>query len=55
MYANVRGMKGKKAGISELLQQHEPHLFLIAETQLRSDLAVSFDGYTCFHRKREGK
>ena len=55
MYANVRGMKGKKTGITEILQQHEPHIFLIAETQLRSDLAVSFLGYTCFHRKREGK
>ena len=55
MYANVRGMKGKKTGISEILLQYEPHVFLITETQLRSDLTVSFDGYTCFHRKREGK
>ena len=55
MYANVRGMKGKRTGITEILQQHEPHIFLIAETQLRSDLTVSFVGYTCFHRKREGK
>ena len=51
----MRGIKGKKTGITELLQQHQPHIFLIAETQLRSDLAVSFVGYTCFHRKREGK
>ena len=55
MYANVRGIKGKKTGISEILLQHEPHVFLITETQLRSDLTVSFDGYTCFHRKREGR
>ena len=55
MYANVRGMKGKKTGITEILHQNEPHIFLITETQLRSDLAVSFVGYTCFHRKREGK
>ena len=55
MYANVRGIKGKKTGITEILQQHEPHIFLIAETQLRSDMAEHFVGYTCFQRKREGK
>ena len=55
MYANVRGLKGKKTGISEIVQQHEPHIFLVAETQLRSDLTESFTGYTFFHRKREGK
>ena len=54
MYANVRGLKGKKTGITELVQQHEPHIFLITETQLRSDLSESFKGYTFFHRKREG-
>ena len=55
MYANVRGIKGKKTGMTEILQQQEPHIFLIAETQLRSDMAESFVGYTCFQRKREGK
>ena len=55
MYANVRGLKGKKIAISEITQQHEPQIFLIAETQLRSDLTESFTGYTFFHRKREGK
>ena len=55
MYANVRGLKGKKTGISEIVQQHEPHIFLITETQLRSNLSESFSGYTFFHRKREGK
>ena len=55
MYANVRGIKGKKTGMIEILQQQEPHIFLIAETQLRSNMAESFIGYTCFHRKREGK
>ena len=55
MYANVRGIKSKKTGITEILQQYEPHVFLISETQLRSDMTMSFVGYTCFHRKREGK
>ena len=55
MYANVRGLKGKKVGITEILQQQQPHIFLMSETQLRSDLTESFSGYTFFHRKREGK
>ena len=55
MYANVRGLKGKKTCVTEILHQHEPHIFLIAETQLRSNMSESFDGYTFFHRKREGK
>ena len=54
MYANVRGLKGKKVGITEILQQQEPDIFLMSETQLRSDLTESFSGYTFFHRKREG-
>ena len=55
MYANVRGIKGKKTGITEILHQHEPHIFLIAETQLRSNMTENFGGYTLFQRKREGK
>ena len=55
MYANVRGLRGKKTCINETLQQHQPHIFLIAETQLRSNMSESFIGYTFFHRKREGK
>ena len=55
MYANVRGLKGKKTSITEILQQHEPNIFLISETQLRSNMAETFAGYTFFHRKREGK
>ena len=55
MYANVRGLKGKKTSINEILHQHEPHIFLITETQLRSNMAESFSGYSFFHKKREGK
>ena len=55
MYANVRGLKGKKTSITEILQQNEPNIFLISETQLRSNLAETFAGYTFFHKKREGK
>ena len=48
-------MKGKKTGITEIVQQHEPQVFLMTETQLRSDMTETFTGYTFFHKKREGK
>ena len=55
MYTNIRGIKGKKTGLTELLQDSRPQLFLITETQLRSDLTIRIDGYTFYSRKREGK
>ena len=55
MYTNIRGIKGKKASLATILQQQEPHVFLLTETQLRSDLTINFKGYTFYHRKREGK
>ena len=55
MYANVRGLKGKKTGITEILNQNEPHLFLITETQLRSNVTEYIKGYTFYGRKREAK
>ena len=55
MYANVRGLKGKKTSLSEILTDQEPHLFLITETQLRSDVPENLKGYTFYGRKREGK
>ena len=55
MYTNIRGIKGKKVSLEEILHQQEPHAFLLTETQLRSDLSMNIKGYTLFHRKREGK
>ena len=55
MYTNIRGLKGKKSSLTEILNENKPHLFFITETQLRSNSNEQFDGYTFFSRKREGK
>ena len=52
MYSNVRGIKSKKASITETLHEHNPHLFLITETQLRSNNGVSIEGYTFYSKCR---
>ena len=55
MYANIRGMKSKRNSLTETLHDHDPHLYLITETQLRSNVGMQIDGYTFYSRKREGK
>ena len=55
MYANVRGMKSKKASIAETLNEHNPQVFLLTETLLRSNTGISIDGYTFFGKCRDGK
>ena len=55
MYVNIRGLKGKKASLTEILNDNKPHLFFLTETQMRSNSNEQFDGYTFYSRKREGK
>ena len=55
MYTNIRGMKGKKNGLTEILHDKDPHIFLLTETQLRSNVGMQIEGYQFFCRKREGK
>ena len=55
MYTNIRGMKGKKNSLIEILHDCEPQIFLLTETQLRSNTGMHIDGYKFFGRKREGK
>ena len=55
MYANIRGLKGKKSSLSEILHENEPHIFLLTETQLRTNTGINFNNYIFFGRKREGK
>ena len=55
MYSNIRGMKGKKNSLTEILHDHDPHLYLLTETQLRSNIGMKIDGYSFYSRKREGK
>ena len=52
MYANVRGMKSKINSLIEVLQDHNPHVFLITETQLKSDTGIKVSGYTIYSRAR---
>ena len=55
LYTNIRGIKSKLTSLRQSLTENLPHLFLLTETQLRSNTGISADGYTFFGRKREGK
>ena len=55
LYTNIRGIKGKMISLKQSLSENSPHLFLLTETQLRSNTGISTEGYTFFGRKREGK
>ena len=52
MYANVRGIKSKLISISEILNETNPHLFLITDI---TNSGLNINGYTFFGRKREEK
>ena len=52
MYSNIRGIKGKKASLTEILHEFNPHIFLITETQLTSNTGVSIEGYTFYSKCR---
>ena len=39
----------------QILYENSPHLFLITETQMRSNTGINIEGYTLFSRKRECK
>ena len=55
VYANVRGLKGKKASIIETLHDINPQVCFLTETQLRSNIGINIDGFCFYGRKREGK
>ena len=55
MYSNIRGIKSKKHNLTEVLHDYDPHMCLLTETQLRSNLGIKIDGFTFYGRKREGK
>ena len=55
MYANIRGIKGKIASLITVLDDIQPHVFLLTETQLRADTGINIPNYTFYGRKREGK
>ena len=53
LYANVGGLKSKMSGVVEVLNDHDPHLFLMTETQLRSNTGTKINGYTLNSKARE--
>ena len=48
-------MKSKITSLTEILEEKNPHIFLIAETLLRTDTGIHVKNYTFYGRKREGK
>ena len=55
MYTNIKGMKGEKNSLIEILHDTNPHIFLLTETQLRSNIGMQIEGYKFYGREREGK
>ena len=55
MYANARGLNGKKQCIVDILDEVKPEIMLFAETQLKSNVGVKFTGYTFFGKSRDEK
>ena len=55
MYSNIRGLKGKKTSLLEILHENKPDVFLLTETQARSNINEQIDSYIIFGRKREDK
>ena len=55
MYANIRGLRGKKNSLIEILNTNQPHLFLLTETQMRSSVNEKIGEYTLLSRVREDK
>ena len=52
MYTNVRGIKGKKESLIEILNEYQPNVFLLTETLLRSNTGFNIDGYTFYGKAR---
>ena len=52
LYANVGGLKSKMSGVVEVLNDHDPHLFLMTETQLRSNTGTKINWYRQIFYKR---
>ena len=52
MYANTRGLHSKKICIQDMLDENKPDIFLLTETQLKSDMGIKFKGYCFFGKQR---
>ena len=55
LYTNIRGYKGKKNSLINILNDTQPHMFLLTETQMRANVNEKIGGYTLFSRTRKEK
>ena len=55
MYSNVRGLRAKRSSLIEILNEENPQIFLLTETQLKSNSSISIKGYTFFGKPRPEK
>ena len=45
-------LKGKISSLTEIIHEHDPHIFLLTETQLRSNTGLNIKGLTMYSRIR---
>ena len=56
MYLNIRGLKCKMESLKEVIEAESPTLLCLAETHLKKDDKVDFDGYDeVFRNERDDK
>ena len=54
MYANCRGIKGKKASLKEIVEEINPDIIVLNETMYKSNEETKLKAYTAYTNNREG-
>ena len=55
LYSNIRGFKGKRSSLIDVLNEEKPQVVLLTETLLKTNSGVRIEGYTFFGKARENK
>ena len=55
MYANCRGLKGKKESFKEIVEKINPDIIVLNETMYRKNEKTNIHSYTAYTSNREGK
>ena len=55
MYANCRGIKGKKASLKEIVEEINPDIIVLNETMYKSNEETKLKAYTAYTNNREGR
>ena len=55
MYANIRGVRGKRAALIEILESEKPEFFLLTETLLPPGMNLQIEKYVFFGKSRIGQ